>query len=114
MRPQTWFDPVYDVTFSLVRCRYQELDRWVLRHFGPGYTPMTARQLARTVIGPYSQEIAFWFPLGKVPPSTVAHEAVHAGCNVLRDRGVKLKEASEEALAYYVGYLVREITRRLR
>lgn len=41
--------------------------------------------------------------------STIAHEAFHAAYWVLGDRGLGLTAASEEAWAYYLGWLVRSM-----
>lgn len=42
----------------------------------------------------------------------VCHEAIHVAAHVLRRAGVDIgEEAAEEALAYYVSWVVREIGR---
>lgn len=115
MTAPRWTDVVYDVQYHVLRCPFERLEPWVLDHFGPGYDLTSPAPVGRTIVTPGAQAVVFWFPPdARVSPGTVAHEAVHAGCTVLRDRGVKLKPAAEEALAYYVEYLVREITRRVR
>lgn len=43
----------------------------------------------------------------------VAHEAFHCAAAILDYVGVKLGSKSEEAYAYLVGYIVREIYERL-
>lgn len=38
----------------------------------------------------------------------LAHEAVHAGNWVLRNKGVGINRRNDEALAYYVQFIIRE------
>lgn len=41
--------------------------------------------------------------------STISHECLHATFHVMTRMGMPLVEASEEAWAYYLGWLVKEI-----
>lgn len=50
--------------------------------------------------------IAIWIN-AHAGSSTIAHEAFHAAFYVLNYAGLGLSESSEEAWAYYIGWLVR-------
>lgn len=56
---------------------------------------------------------AIWFRDVKPSGSIVAHEAMHATIWVLAQSGVSLTPESEEAYAYMVGWIVREIGKRV-
>ena len=117
MKP-SWVDPVYDVTFSVLQCPFTALGP-VITRLGARADLLVDEPKARTLMNANLSEVVFWFPPEAKAhkegwPNTIAHEAVHGACCVLRDRGLKIKPASEEALCYYVGYLVEEITRRLK
>lgn len=44
---------------------------------------------------------------------SVAHEAFHATCEILRRSGMKLNVHTEETYAYYLQFLINQILRRL-
>ena len=46
--------------------------------------------------------------------SLVSHEAFHATYFILTRAGLKLTDESEEAYSYYLEFLVREITAKIR
>ena len=47
-----------------------------------------------------------WFNDKKPDPNTIAHECLHMCRYVLQTSGIPLIEETEEAYAYYLGYLV--------
>lgn len=54
----------------------------------------------------------FWFRDKKPQKSLVAHEALHAAVQTLRESGVPLCDQVEEVLAYLVGFWVRAILQK--
>lgn len=44
---------------------------------------------------------------------TVAHEAFHATCEILKRSGVKLNSHTEETYAYYLQFLINQILKKL-
>lgn len=120
-----WDDPVYGVPVVLLRGPYERFKRWTIHRYGAHVefdemwerTP-AARCLWSAVPGGSWSETALWFPSNLKPftalgAAAIAHEALHATHNVMDHVGVKLTDASEEAFAYYLGWLVREMTGRL-
>lgn len=55
----------------------------------------------------------FWFDDKKPSGSIVAHECFHATSYILRRSGLVLSDKSEEAFAYYLGWLVKMIGRKV-
>ena len=53
------------------------------------------------------------FNLNKLTHSLIAHEAFHATLAIMKQKGCKLTEESEEAYAYLLDYIVQEITKML-
>lgn len=45
--------------------------------------------------------------------STLAHEALHLTHSVLQDSGLRLSNESEEAYAYFLGWLTSELSKRV-
>ena len=116
-----WACEVYDVAIFVVSGPLDGLNPWLARTFGEDYTSdHEGRPLARTMWLEHERGCALvlWFP-PSVRPETpkwaaiIAHEAVHGACYIFRSRGVELAEPAEEALTYYVGYLVRAMTEGL-
>jgi hypothetical protein len=56
-----------------------------------------------------NKNVGLWFR-DEVPElGTLAHEALHATCHILRLSGVPLTIESEEAYTYLQGYIIRKI-----
>lgn len=45
-----------------------------------------------------------------IRPNTIAHEAFHIVCLVAKHIGIQLNDSSEEAYAYLLDWLVRQLT----
>lgn len=54
-----------------------------------------------------------WFPNAKPLGWIVAHECFHVTSFILREAGLVLSNKSEEAFAYYLGWLVKMIGRKV-
>lgn len=62
--------------------------------------------------------LVLWFPSwfsvkDATHLSVLAHESFHAAEVTLRERGMMLTDASDEAYAYYIAWMFRECYRRL-
>lgn len=112
-RARHFNDPIYDVEFYVLRCPFAQLEPWIVANLTTEFE-IGEEGDAHTMIGKGAKVITFWFPPKvDIDLGVIAHEAVHGACSVLRDRGIRFTTGAEEALAYYVGYLVREIMERL-
>lgn len=60
-----------------------------------------------------TMHFAIWFPDRKPSPEFIAHESVHLSMHLLGAVNVKLEKDNHEALAYHVGFLVREISKKV-
>lgn len=69
--------------------------------------------LARTLFIPGFMGCCIWFQKCRPTPCIIAHESFHATTHILKSAGVKFSANSEEAFAYLIAYLVREIHRKL-
>lgn len=56
------------------------------------------------------KNVMIWFKEKYPSPCLVAHECFHAAHYILGRTGLKLTDDSEEAYAYYLEYLIREIS----
>lgn len=57
---------------------------------------------------PETKDVGIWFS-DKPGGGTAAHEAFHASFHILSKSGLKLCGKSEEAFAYHLDWIVREI-----
>jgi hypothetical protein len=122
LREDWWEDPTYDVSFVLVVCDRAQLNEWLKAKFGAEYQVGDADQHPRAttcfIANAKGSAVIFWFRPDGEPTSprwaaTFAHEAFHAAVAVMSSRGVRLTAGSEEAWAYYVGWVAGELRTRL-
>lgn len=117
-----WDDAVYDINLRLVVCDRAAVTPWLQKEFndpeldaGAG----TPRATCFYIKQPAGRALVFWFR-PSVDPSDdgwagiIAHEALHGVAYLFRDIRLEFTDPSEEAFAYYLAFLVREITARLR
>lgn len=117
----TWPDDVYDVSIVLLHGDGKAALAWMDKTFGD----VSGRECgeftgAKTlwIERPKGCALALWFPewfhvsdahyLG-----VLAHECFHAAEFVLGHRGMALTDASDEAYAYYIAWMVRNVYKRL-
>lgn len=117
-----WSDPLYDVTVVLVRGDSNAAQEWLDKKFGD-VNPETVGQWtgAKTlwVERPRGVALVLWFPQWFTVKdgtylSVLAHESFHAAEFVLRERGLRLTDESDEAYAYYIAWIFRECYKRLK
>lgn len=113
-------DHIYSVSVFVVRSEPEELVEFFARVFQQEHPPMQ-RQRGRTVWVEHELGCALviWLrsdfdPADPESLGILAHEAMHGALFVLQARGLVLTEQSEEAFAYYTGYLFREALTRLQ
>lgn len=58
----------------------------------------------------FHQSYNLFIKLGTVSDRVVAHECVHITYRILKNKGMKLKDSSEEAYAYLLDYLYGEVS----
>lgn len=116
-----WSDELYDVTIVLLRGDGKEALAWMDKKF----EDVSSRECgeftgAKTVWieRPKGCALALWFPswFSLTDPhhlGVLAHECFHAAEFVLRERGMTLTDASDEAYAYYIAWMFRNIYKRL-
>lgn len=122
-KPSLIEDPLYGVFIFVVRCPRTELRTWMMRKFGKDRgniatdTPAQATTFWMETRG-WSTVVLWvapWVTLKQIHwQGTVAHECLHVTGHVFRSRRIKLVEAAEEAQAYYLAWLYREVAQRLQ
>lgn len=58
--------------------------------------------------------VIFWFSSSKVKPGAIAHECLHATNHILHWVGDRPTFEDDEPQAYLLGYLVEQVTKRLK
>lgn len=122
LRRWTWTDPIYDQHVVLLCGDWKPALAWMDRTFdGVTEREIGGESLAKTIAidGVPNPALVFWFPRRidlRRPRWTgiVAHEAFHGAMRVLGGRGMRPGLGSEEGYAYYVTWLVEQITQRLQ
>lgn len=109
---RTLIDIVYGADVTIVVGPIDEFRPWVETHYATEFADL---RWDGTVAGrvlqhraPTYTEWIVWFP-PRVSLDTIAHESVHLAARVLRDRNLKLCDDSEEAYAYYLESLFRQL-----
>lgn len=74
---------------------------------------MTSIVVKRRSTGKYGVLVAF-NPKEQIDNSTLAHEAVHAANNIFHSIGLGYTLEDDEALAYFVGWIVKCLDKTLR
>lgn len=116
-----WQDPIYDVTFALVCCPFEELVPLLKKEWGIELD--LADGAEATTISHCSPRNGclqiFWFP--SLPRTStpiraiglIAHEALHAVGSVMRAKDIPFTHSSDEAWTYYLAWVCQELTSRL-
>ena len=121
LRRWHWPDPFYDVTVVLLKGRGEHALAWMNKQFGD-VTPASVGTFtgAKTMWVERDKGCAIvlwvpdWFSLkDRDCLAVLAHESFHAAEFVLRERGMTLTDASDEAYAYYIAWMFRECHKRL-
>ena len=119
-RHWTWPDELYDVTVVLLHGDGALALAWMDKTFGD----VSSREVgtftgAKTVWIERDKgcALALWFPAcwhtdDAVYLSVLAHECFHAAEFVLRERGMKLTDESDEAYGYYIAWMFRHVYSR--
>lgn len=114
---KTWRvpDPVYGRHITLIRGTFRQLQSWIKRSH-PDCIDVIENEPKATVLllrGP----LAIWFSdkrrSRREDRQIVVHEVVHLATHILLTAGIGLSNQTDEAYAYYQGYLYNEIAARL-
>lgn len=117
-RPAFWDDPIYGHSYAMFTGSIEQLQAWHdhERLEPPGFAFKGVA--ACTYHYPEAQHVTLWFGDAELPApqwhAIMAHEALHGTHRVLQHAGVKMGDDSSEAWAYYIGWLVENISRRLK
>lgn len=113
-------DPLYGAPITLLRSTPEEASVWLTKHMARPEGPVNGA--ARTMFfeqppgkafaivlwfGPDFQGTTWW------QKGVIAHEALHATAFVMRHVGIGFEDASDEAYAYYLGWVVSQLACRL-
>lgn len=119
LRVWKWADPVYDVSVVLLKGDGDQALAWLDRTFAD-VTDVGTFTGAKTlwIARERGCALALWFPTWFDPIdgahlSVLAHESFHAAEFVMRERGMSLTDASDEAYAYYIAWMFRECHKRM-
>lgn len=125
MKADRWHDPIYHTTYVLLTCKREEIAPWFKSTLGIEWEVGDATGVWATTFSHCSERNGsvqvFWFPPSPhsrntdLPGivSTISHEALHAVTSVLTNKGLPLSVEGDEAYAYYLGWVVEEVTSRL-
>lgn len=118
-------DEVYQVDIFIVQGQWKDVSRWMEEEFAINVTDRSTQARGRCcfiIPGDASkrgsQALVLWFQphvdITRVyDQGTVAHECFHGQQYLLRERGLRISEASEEAFAYYATWLYRKVAAKL-
>jgi hypothetical protein len=119
LKPWSWFDQVYRADFLLFACPFEHMRAWGRRvlkedHQRPSPTAWGATFWLRD-----QSIVILWFDSTQAATAAawhglIAHECCHATNDVLFSAGMEHTIESDEAYAYYMGWLVEEIEMRLK
>lgn len=130
-RAWTWPDTLYDVLIVLLQGSGDDARRWMDRKFGDvsnddlgpfegagGKAMWVERDRPLTPALSSGCALVVWVPewfdaRRSVHLGVLAHESFHGAEFVMRERGLTLSDASDEAYAYYVGWVFEECHKRL-
>ena len=114
---ENWYDPIYRRNFYVfIEEDWEKCRKFMRTKLSEPCEVERADNFADAIMFPVSTSwsdlagIAFWFPRkAGWEASTYAHEAVHA-CNMVFDKcGIKANYENDEAQAYYVEYITKNI-----
>jgi hypothetical protein len=115
-----WFDPIYRVNVALLNCPAEQaksrlarvLPEDTAREFDDALSDLVCDGRFVVAKHPTTGLIVVIWTKPDADAAVVAHEAFHATCEVMRQKGLSLKRSSEEAYAYWLEWLMREISSR--
>ena len=115
--PWGWRDPVYRHNYLLFVCPCQDMIAWIKGAYKQ-QLDVDPDAVAYTMQIP-GNVIAFWFNSARAAPNAewaayVSHEAEHATRFVLGSVGMPHNPESDEAWAYYLCWVVEEVTKRIQ
>ena len=118
LRVHRWTDHLYDVTVFLLKGDSSAAQAWLKKTFDEDYSGEWMGAKTAFISHKRGCALMLWFPSWfslKNPThlSVLAHESFHAAEFCLRERGMTLTDASDEAYAYYIAWTFRECYRRL-
>lgn len=113
-----WSDPLYDVSVFLLKGKGEDAQRYLKKTFDEDYVGEWMGAKTLFISKPRGCALVLWFPQwfstkDGTHLSVLAHEAFHAAEFTLRERGMTLTDASDEAYAYYIAWIFRECYRRM-
>lgn len=120
-RSRLFRDPLYQVDIVGLRCLPEDISRAVLRmkivaaaqdtitqYFNKKKFDGMNGHAARVDCHGSLEYAVVWFrPTAQ--SSTIAHEAFHTTHSILSNAGLTLTDASEEAYAYHLAWVIREL-----
>lgn len=117
-----WFDPLYKNNIVLICCPAKQIAarvRSIVPHGSAQEVLDTGFADAVGVMGRFCGVrhetggciAVFWINPDADAP-VVAHEALHAVCWFMKEKGMPLGDDSQEAYTYYLEWLLREIATR--
>jgi len=103
-----WID-LYRINIYWIRCSFDGYRQRARLEFGvePSIRPKADARFR--VYEKMGEDIVVIWLSEKADNAAVAHECVHVVHWILSDRGMQLTDASEEAYAYLVEYIMRKI-----
>lgn len=119
MKRWAWSDHVYDSSVFLLRGSGEDAQAWIAKTFDEQHVGTWTGAKTLWISHPKGCALVLWFPSwwdrkdGR-HLSVLAHECFHAAEFVLRERGMTLTDASDEAYAYYIAWMFRECFKRLK
>ena len=123
LRSRLFHDDLYKMDILGLRCEIKDIGRVVRRcRILPGvkktiiehFEQMDPKGSQARCVGVNSnavgrvEYVVIWLR-PQAPTSTVAHEAFHATYLILKGAGCTLADASEEAYAYHLAWVIREL-----
>lgn len=118
MKRWRWTDHLYDVSVFLLKGTGTDAQRWLKKTFNEDYVGEWMGAKTCFVSHKRGCALVLWFPVwfsvkNTTHLSVLAHESFHAAEFTLRERGMTLTDASDEAYAYYIAWMFRECHKRL-
>jgi hypothetical protein len=119
-----WLCPIYTVSYVLLRCDVEEIPALLATEIPDAETRteiLTRCDIPLGVNGrfigthsvKYGSVVTIWINPRKAGIPVLAHELVHVLSYVFDARGMTLSDHTDEAYAYYMEWLMREILARL-
>ena len=119
---RTWTDPIYRIEISIIVCDLDELRAYMHRRFPDfnhdgSFERVSLGKSIKLISNLGWTDYAIWLPQWSESDgdiSALLHESLHVTADALRQKGLTLSEASEEAYTYYQEYIFRTCLQHLR